>query len=117
MSREFCLNGIFVNEGNFVNEGEICAGCRCVCWRAGIPPAPPPLNTAANALCTYTCPNAPKVPITWSMHDTLLFTYIEGSRELYGKSKSTILQNIPNESERSFCKALFPKFPNIKAEQ
>ena len=74
---------IFVNEGNFVNEGEICAGCRCVCWRAGIPPCPP-LNTAANALCTYTCPNAPKVPITWSMHDryTALHLYWRFKRTL-----------------------------------
>ena len=76
--------GIFVNEGNFVNEGEICAGCRCVCWRAGIPPCPP-LNTAANALCTYTCPNAPKVPITWSMHDryTALHLYWRFKRTLW----------------------------------
>ena len=57
--------GIFVNEGNFVNEGEICvqvAGVSADVQES--PPAPPPLNTAANALCTYTCPNAPKVPIT-----------------------------------------------------
>ena len=54
-----------MNEGNFVNEGEICvqvAGVSADVQES--PPAPPPLNTAVNALCTHTCPNAPKVPIT-----------------------------------------------------
>ena len=54
---------IFVNEGNFVNEGEICVQVAGV--SADVQESPLyPLNTAANALCTHTCPNAPKVPIT-----------------------------------------------------